>query len=533
MDRLIALVVLRWRIDLRALSRAREALLGLVLMVPGLILFSGVTSLIAYLGVRSLERSYPEALLPLLSAAATGAGLFWAFSPVLTGVAFSESHDMSRLLHFPIPLGTLVASSLIANLLQPLVLAELPILLALALALSQRAGLLPLAAAGVVLSFVFILAAAQVIGLVLQGLSRNRRFQDVASFLGLGLGFVLSLAPLLLMAGGARPIGRAASFLMTVDVFAASPFAWGARAAVSGGRGELVPFALYSAAGLLAIAAAMLASTLLIHRIHRAEVVAGWSADGTAAPARMPLPGVLGALLEKDFRTVWRDPALKASLLMGLAGPLLFLFFISQGHGLGRSGRAILLMALFVGLTAFGANAFGLERRGIMLLLGFSVPRWQILVGKNLSMLLLRAPGLLLLLLAAVFLAPVSFVPAAGTIVVVTFLVVAGVDNFLSILFPVTAPGPGRNPYGPASGGRGLGAALVSAMMLAGALLLASPFVFLAWLPPLLETPRLWWISLPLSLTGAVAVYTMMVGMAARLLARREPDLMERILGEA
>ena len=65
----------------------------------------------------------------MLSAAATVVGLLWWLSPLLAGVAFTESHDMSRLLHFPIPLSTLVASSLVANLAQPAVLAELPMLL--------------------------------------------------------------------------------------------------------------------------------------------------------------------------------------------------------------------------------------------------------------------------------------------------------------------------------------------------------------------------------------------------------------------
>jgi hypothetical protein len=60
----------------------------------------------------------------------------------------------------------------------------------------------------------------------------------------------------------------------------------------------------------------------------------------------------------------------------------------------------------------------------------------------------------------------------------------------------------------------------------------ASPFVFLAWLPMLLERPFLWLFSLPLALAGAAAVYAMLVAGAARLLERREPDLLQRVLGE-
>ena len=45
----------------------------------------------------------------------------------------------------------------------------------------------------------------------------------------------------------------------------------------------------------------------------------GPSAGVEGAPARMMLPGALGALLEKDLRVAWRDPALKATVLMSMA----------------------------------------------------------------------------------------------------------------------------------------------------------------------------------------------------------------------
>jgi hypothetical protein len=42
-----------------------------------------------------------------------------------------------------------------------------------------------------------------------------------------------------------------------------------------------------------------------------------------------------------------------------------------------------------------------------------------------------------------------------------------------------------------------------------------------------------WAISLPLAAAGAVSLYAMLVAGAGRLLERREPELQERILGEA
>ena len=42
--------------------------------------------------------------------------------------------------------------------------------------------------------------------------------------------------------------------------------------------------------------------------------------------------------------------------------------------------------------------------------------------------------------------------------------------------------------------------------------------------------PWLWAVTLPLALAGAGAVYAMLVAGAEKLLRRREPDVLERIL---
>jgi len=535
LDRLIALVVLRWRMDLRAMLRARERLLGVLLMIPGLLLVSVFGSLLVFFGVAALDRARPEAVVPLLSLLATVVGVFWALSPLLAGVAFTESHDMSRLMHFPLPLPTLVVSSLIANLAQPMVLAEVPVLLTLAAVTAGRATLFPLALFGVLISFVFILAASQAAGLVLHGLSRNRRFSDRALFLGLALGVCVSVAPLALLIAGPGIVARLFDWLSGNDLFVLSPFAWGVRAAVHVGRGDVGLFVAYAGAGFLAIGAALGASALLIQLIHRGELNLG-SATGTAsgARARMFLPGALGALVEKDLRSAWRDPALKATLFMGLVGPLLFLVFLSQTPSGARSGSAILLLASFVGLSAFGSNAFGLERRGLALLLGFPLERFWILLAKNLASMLYRMPGVAVLLIAGGLLAPLDHLPAAATIALSTLMIAAGVDNYLSILFPAAVPPPGRSPYeGTASGGRGLGAFALTAALIPVVLLLAAPFAFLAWLPILLDMPVLWLGSLPMALGGSAAIYAMLAAGAARLLAGREPELLERVLGES
>jgi hypothetical protein len=69
-------------------------------------------------------------------------------------------------------------------------------------------------------------------------------------------------------------------------------------------------------------------------------------------------------------------------------------------------------------------------------------------------------------------------------------------------------------------------------LAMAGALALSSPFAFLAWLPHLLGDHRLWVLTLPLALAGAVGLYGLLTAGASALLTRREPDLLARVLGE-
>jgi hypothetical protein len=211
---------------------------------------------------------------------------------------------------------------------------------------------------------------------------------------------------------------------------------------------------------------------------------------------------------------------------------LLLIVWQGSGGGGGMSPGLLLLLASFSGLSALGSNAFTLERRGLQLLFGFPVERFRILVAKNVGQALLRLPGLIVIAAATALLAPLVYVLAAVVLVLLTQLLAAATDNYLSILYPVAVPGPGRNPNAPAAGTRGLGAAAVATAAMLVALALSSPFAFLAWLPHLLGERWLWALTLPLALAGAVAVYGMLTAGAAALLARREPDLIARVLGE-
>lgn len=531
MDRLIALLALRFRLDVRALVGSRSRLVALLVTLPSLGMLSLAAALLAASAARLLERSSPELTLPLLSAASAFLGLLWALSPLLAGLQATETHDLGRLLHYPVPLPTLVASSLLANLAQPLVLAQVPPVLALAFGLAGVSLRWPLAAAGLLLWLGLVLAAGQAVGLGLHALSRHRRWSDRALLAGIAASLSLSLLPILVLSGGTRAtrLVRAAA---ESDAVAFVPFTWGVRAAVHAGRGETLGFLVFAAAAAAAVVAAVAVSVAIARRMYRGELDLGAGSAAGTAPARSPLPGRIGALVEKDLRVTWRDPRSKAVFFAGTIGPLLVAALLWQGVA-GEDAPGILLgLATFVGLGVLGANAFAAERQGLALLFSFPVERVRLLVAKNATSIALRLPALAALALATLAVAGPALVPAVLSLVLLTQVLACSVDNYASILAPVPVPRAGADPSAPISGVRGLGAATVGMASILATLALSAPFAFLVWLPHLLGTPALWALSLPVALAGAGGAYYLLAALAARVLSGREPELVARAAGD-
>jgi hypothetical protein len=529
-DRLIALLGLRVKLELRTLVGRRERLASLLLVLPFLLFGTAVVSAGAYFGVRALDRAEPGLVLPALSAAVTGVGVLWALAPLLSGIALAETHDLTRLLTFPVPFRTLLASSLLANLLEPASLAKLPVVLAACVALAGPLWGRPFVFLLGLLAFVFMLAATQTVGLVLHALSRNRRFHDRALVLGIGLGFLMSLLPFLFLYGG-RSFREAAKTILVRDVFALSPWAWPVRGAVHASRGEVGPTIFFGLLGLLTLAAVLALNAVVARRLYEGDLELGPARGDRVGKHWLRFPGCWGALFEKDLRLYWRDPRLKGMLFTSVLSPILLLLLWRGAAGRPASGFLVFLAA-FSGLGALGGNAFALERRGVLLLFSFPVDRFEMLVGKNLAAMALRVPSLLALLGVAALLAePGHLLPLLAT-AFITLVLGAATDNFLSILYPVPVPEPGRNPNAPLSGGRGLAAGLVTAALMSATLAVAAPFMFLAFLPVLLGDRRLLLVAVPLALAGALGLYLVLAKLTAGFLSRREPELLARVLAE-
>ena len=289
MDRLIALVGLRLKLEIRSFLGRRERVASLAVLLPGLLLGTVMMSGLAWLGVTALARAQPGLVLPALSAVATAVGLLWALSPLLAGMALTETHDLTRLLSFPVPFRTLLASSLVANLLEPAALAKLPVVVVACAALGG-----PLASRPLVL-------LCGLLGLRPHASHRpdggtrpprplaQPKAHDLLLFVGIGLGFVVSLFPLLLLSGGGRTTaGAAVRAVLMRDVFAFSPWAWGVRGAIHASRGETLAALSLALATCLALLAVVAANAVVARRLYEGALELGPPAGGSGGGAPVP-----------------------------------------------------------------------------------------------------------------------------------------------------------------------------------------------------------------------------------------------------
>ncbi len=533
MDRLIALVGLRLRLEWRDLRGARDRAFGMGLATAVLMAASSILAVGAYAALRGLAAAEPEAALSVVSVAASFFGVAALLGPLLSGIAMAQSHDLSKLAHFPVRPGTLALASLTANLLQPLVLAQLPVFLGVSLGAARSPVLVPLTASGFALSYAAILVAAQIASLASHALQRSRRYRDAALFVGVAGGFLLSLVPLILLTtpGAARQLF---SLLERSQIMGWLPFAYGARAAVHAGQGNFGTFVAFCAAACAAIFGGVAVASGLVRSIHRGELDLGAAAKRSFRRSLLRLPGVVGAVVEKDLRTLWRDPGLRASLVTGLVGPILFVYVLASHGGAGASGYTVLALATFIGASGLGGGAFGFERGSIAQLFTFPAARWKLLLAKNLSASIFKIPGFLTLAAAAALLAPLGMLPFVAVVAVVAFLMAAALDSYVSVRFPWTPPRPGGDPSGhSAVSATGMSRGVVALGSFLGAVTLSSPFAFLAWFPWLMGRPSLGLVTLPLALAGAAATYALLVRGAEALLVRHEQELIERVGVEA
>lgn len=307
-----------------------------------------------------------------------------------------------------------------------------------------------------------------------------------------------------------------------------SPLGWAARATVYAGAGDLKGAAWYATLALVFLMALAFVSMILLGR-----VLAGEGTDraeekrAPPKPARVFLPGALGALVETQLRTQLRTPAARMALLMPTF--MMGLFALS----LSRPGAIASPLAMVVFLSLLGGNAFLMIGRGVALILGTPVSRAFMLVASDVSGFIFRVPPLLAIIAVTAWRSGTESTLPMVALVLALIPISMGVQHFVTIVRPFSLPRDRLNPFAQRVDARQTSHGVLSLFATMATAAIASPFLFLIWLSSrVAEGAYEPWILI-LACLGAFAAYSVLIALAERLFEKRELQILEVLLDDS
>lgn len=425
---------------------------------------------------------------PPATDAASGAMGFvlavWVLGPIVA--AGSEGTlDPDRLAPFPLTRRQLMPGLLLASLIGFGGLVSAILFLALLVAMVPASPLALVTVAALACHLLLCAALSRLVGTLLSGATRNRRWRDLALLTGplvaLGLNVGLQALSRSLTDPGVGGIPDPARFdrARAVGRIAGGPAAYAVGLAREGRTGAAVG-ALVAGVGLLVAVLWAWGATL-----ERALT----SGKGSGVrPGRAPRPlrpkllpflprGRLGAVAAKDLRLTWRDPRQRVALfgiVFAAAVPVFSLRALSS-----TSPRVLLLAALpaFI-LGTQSTNQYGFDGPAHWVSVATGDDPRPELVGKNLSRLVIAVPFFVLALVGlSVRAGSVEFaVPAVG-LATAGFGIAMGLGNWFSVTSPVPLPDSVANVFSAGNTGQGLAAAGPALAVLFGGMLLVAPLL--------------------------------------------------------
>jgi ABC-2 type transport system permease protein len=435
-----AIVWAQWRSVRNHLPGANKSGLAFTILI-GLAWYGGFAVLAALLGSVMSDPNDIAGIQKILPTILLISFLYWQLIPVLMA-SMGSSIDLKKLLVYPVPYSQLFTLEVLLR-----ITASFEVLIVLAgigigLAINPR---IPGWAPGWMLVFavfnLFLLAGLRDL---LRRLLARKRIGEVIVFL---MVMSAALPQLLIVTGAPAPIRR---------LFAAEPISftpWIATAHLVQGK-----FTLAAAIVLLLWAAA----AYLFGRWQFARGLRFDAAEGNATPElssrrwkgfesiyRLPsaiLPDPLGALIEKDARSLLRSPRFRLVFTMGFSFGLLI--WLPMTFGQGRSPNSLIagnylifvsLYALMMLSDALFWNMFGFDRSASQVYFLAPVKLSTVLLGKNLVALFFVLLEITLITLVCVALRlPFSLLKMveAFAVTIMTAIVLLSVGNLTSIYNP-------------------------------------------------------------------------------------------------
>ncbi len=383
--------------------------------------------------------------------------------PIL-GSRLGESLDFRSMLVFPVPKKQLFFASCISSLLDTPVLGNLPLIWGMALGAGMVSSLwfAPIFFILGLILLIGTLAASQTILFLYYTILRNRQWfvffmsfmLPVSTFLLVFFlyGQILLRLPLL------EPFTRP-DFPFLVHTWFLPPSTL-MLAIQSLSLYEIVPFFLYSLLLILQTLLAMLLGSFAVGWLQVSEesstMRVSWYAKQlykTLERLIAKLPGISELILVqvmKDLRLYLREPSVRLVLILPVLSAMIFwavLFVVLQIQDIHwpilKLWPVFVFGALFLSASDMSSNQYGMEREAMVQLLVFPVPEKQILIAKNISIMLIFSAGSLLLLLLAWMTDTMSIhsLQVIWFSSVMMFLVLLPGGNILSICFPMRMEG--------------------------------------------------------------------------------------------
>ncbi len=503
----------------------------------------------------------------ILALVLVGLWLAWMFIPLIA-FSMNESMDITRLLVYPLSRLELVTTMLAGTLLDIPTYIMLPLFVAIFVgwAASPAIFILPLA---LIIAYVHMVLSSQILLTALGGVIASRRFRDVLIVLGAVVGSSCYLIQRALIELSGRFVdAQALERLEIVSILRWLPGGSQAQVIVAADGGDWGTALIWLGYGLaLALALAWVWWQLSVRLVtgegfalrglpqrepqargtraerrtgaargtraeRRTGAASGTRAERRTRAARAPqwLPADLQQLMAKELRLVWRTPQRRVGLLQGFLLPLIFGGYSFLGSGLPDTlppwlGFIPPLFGVFSSWVA-GANALGVEEKGLPLIAVTPLPRHRFWLAKGLATLPLVALPTLAVALGALYLIP-GWQSVVGLLLIPgVVLACLAVVNMGSIFFPYPVRTDGKAVKNTTRGGciSAIGNGLIVPAGISLALLpIAAPVIA----AQALQIPALGYAAGLFALIyGAAIFYGLGVMLPGRLMLAREAQIL-------
>lgn len=533
----VALLKLRGKLTLRQFMKEPGRLLGVIgafLIIAPIVAGIAIGTYFAY---RELPDHWPAQALGFVLIALW---LAWMSLPLLA-FNVNEGMDVTRLLTYPISSRDLTAHMLLGTLLDFPTYIMLPLFIAIIIGWGLGITL-PIVLIALLLSYMHMVFASQILLTILGGILQSRRFRDVIIVLSAVLGSTCYF----IQQGVIELASRFVDFDTLADWQPLNTLQWlppgaAARAierASVGEWGMALLWLVYLSVWLVVVA--WLWSRLTTRLVTGQGFVLGKPAIEKKvekverkAPGRdilAFLPTDLAQLLIKELKLSWRTPQRRVAYLQIILMPVIMSGIVLFQSGLPETvpswiGVVLVPYALF-GFWAGGQNMLGWESTGLPTLLLTPVSRRRIFLAKGLATFIINTVPLMFMGLILLFLAQDMLVIGGFVSAMAAGLVTMGVSSVGSAFFahPINTENVKRaNPF---SGRGSCLSALANIMLipsLTGLLVLpvAAPLALAIWQ----EQSWIGVVGSFFALLYSLLVFAGGIHLGGTVLLEREPEL--------